>query len=94
MPPKEKGPYWYMFFIYKTDISYPFEHGAVFNYTLDGVSVTTSVFPNSVLARKEIAQGFQHKANGDFKTVPEFNGCDRRKLRMDQQHCSYSTIRT
>jgi hypothetical protein len=42
--------------------------------------------------RKETAQGFQHEANGEFKTVTEFNGCDRRKLRMDQQHCSYATI--
>ena len=40
--------------------------------------------------RKETAQGFHHEANGDFKTVTEFNGCDGRKLRMDQNHCSYS----
>jgi hypothetical protein len=35
--------------------------------------------------RKETAQGFHHKANC------QFNGCDVRKLRIDQQHCSYST---
>jgi hypothetical protein len=44
--------------------------------------------------RKETAQGFHHEANGDCKIDTEFNGCDRRKLRMDQQHCSYSTILT
>jgi hypothetical protein len=38
--------------------------------------------------------GFHHEANGDFETVTEFNGCDRRNLRMHQQHCSYSTILT
>ena len=32
--------------------------------------------------RKETAQGFHHEVNGDFKTVTEFNGCDRRTLRM------------
>ena len=42
----------------------------------------------------ETAQGFHHEANGDFKTLTEFNGCDMRKLRRDQQHCSYSTIQT
>jgi hypothetical protein len=30
--------------------------------------------------RKETAQGFYHEANGDFKTVTEFNGCDKRGL--------------
>ena len=44
--------------------------------------------------RKETTQGFHHEANGDFKTVTEFNGCHKRKLRMDKQHCSYSTILT
>jgi hypothetical protein len=33
--------------------------------------------------RKETAQGFHYEANGDFKTLTEFNGCDRRKLRME-----------
>ena len=84
----------------KADIEYPFEHGEVINYTLDGVSihpVTTKIqvsFLTQLPERKETAQGFHHEANGDFKTVTEFNGCDRRKLRMDQQHCSYSTILT
>jgi hypothetical protein len=31
--------------------------------------------------RKEPPQGFHHEANGDFKTVAEFNGCDRRWTR-------------
>ena len=76
------------------DIEYPFEHGEVINYTLDGVSihpVNTKIqasFLTQLPKRKETAQGFHH----DFKTVTEFNGCDRKKLRMDQQHCSYSTI--
>jgi hypothetical protein len=54
--------------------------------------VTTKIqmsFINSI-ARK----GFHHEANGDFEIVTEFNGCDWRKLKMDQQHCSYSTILT
>jgi hypothetical protein len=42
--------------------------------------------------RKETAQRFHQESNGDIKTVTEFNGCDRRKLRRDQQNCSYSTI--
>ena len=43
----------------KTDIEYPFEHGEVINYTLEGVSIhpvtnykDTGVVPNSV-AREE-----------------------------------------
>ena len=63
----------------KADIEYPFTHGDVINQLPE---------------RKETAQGFPSEANDDFKTVTEFNGCDRRKLRMDQQHCSYSTILT
>ena len=71
------------------------------NYTLDGVSihpVTTKIkvsFVKQLLERKEAreaTQGFHHETIDDFKTVTEFNDCDRRKLRMDQQHCSYSTI--
>ena len=84
----------------KAHIEYPFEHGEVINDTLDGVSihpVTTRIqasFLTPLPARKEAAQGFYHKANGNFKTVTKFNGCDRRKLKMDQQHCCYSTILT
>ena len=82
----------------QADIDYPFEDGEVINYTLDGVSilpVTTKIqasFLTQLPERKETAQGFHHEANGDFKTVTEFNGCDRRKLSIDQQHCRYSTI--
>ena len=67
-------------------------------HTLDGVSIhpnTTKIqvsFLTQLPERKETTQGFHHYANGDFKTFIEFNGCDGRKLRMDQQHCSYSTI--
>jgi hypothetical protein len=84
----------------KLAIEYHFEHGEVINYTLDGVSidpVTTKIqvsFLTELLERKETAHGFHHEANGDFKTVTEFNGCDRRKLMMDQQHCRYSSILT
>ena len=84
----------------KADIEQPFELREVINYTLDGVSihpVTTKIqasFLTQLPKRKEITQGFSHKANVDFKTVTEVNGCDRRTLRMDQQHCSYSTILT
>jgi hypothetical protein len=84
----------------KADIENPFEHGEVINNTLDGVSihpVTTKLqasFLSQLPERKKAAQRFRHEANGDFRTVTEFNGCDRRKLGMDQQHCSYSTILT
>ena len=63
----------------KADIEYPFEHGDVINYTLDGVSihpVTTKIhasFLTQFPERKETAQGFHHEANGDFKTIAEFN---------------------
>ena len=84
----------------KTDNEYPFEHGEVINYTSDGVSihpVTTKIqasFLTQLPERKETTQGFHHEVNGDFKKVMAFNGCDRKKLRTDQQHCSYSTIIT
>jgi hypothetical protein len=64
---------------------------------LDDVSVdpvTTKTLPSQLPETKETAQGFHHEANGDFKTAAEFNGCDGRKLKMDQQTCSYSTILT
>ena len=84
--------------INKADIEYPFENGEVINYTLDGVSidpVTTIIqasFLTQLLERKETIQGFHHEAKGDFKIVTEFKGCDMRKIRMDEQHCSYSII--
>ena len=84
----------------KADIEYPFKHGEVINQTLHGVSihpVTTQIqafFLTQLPERKESTQGFHHEANGDFKTVTEFNGCDRGKLTMNQQHCIYSTILT
>ena len=63
--------------IKKTDNEYPFEHGEVLNYTLDGVSihpVTPKIQPSfltQLLERTETIQGFHLQANGDFKT--EFN---------------------
>jgi hypothetical protein len=87
-------------YIKKAYAEYPFEHGEVIKSALDGVSihpVTTKIqasFLTWLPERKETVKGFHHEANGDFKTVTEFNGCDRRQLRMDQQHCSYSTIQT
>ena len=74
----------------KAHIEYPFEHGEVINYTLDGLSihpVTTNIqasFLTQLPERKETAQGLHHEANGDFKTVTELNDCDRRKVRMYQ----------
>ena len=68
------------------------------NYTFDGVSIHPATakihasFLTQLPERKETVKGFHYEANGDFKTVTELSGCDRRKLRMDQQHCSYSTI--
>jgi hypothetical protein len=61
---------------------------------LDGVSihpVTTAVLPNSVAGEEGNCSRISPLGNGDFKTVTKFNGCGRR---MDQQHCSYSTILT
>jgi hypothetical protein len=65
---------------------------------LDGISIhpiTTKIqtsFLTQLPERKETAQGFHHEANGDSKTVAEFNGYHRRTLKMDQQHWSYSTL--
>ena len=50
----------------QADIEYPFEHGEVLNYTLDGVSihpVTTKIqasFLTQLPERKETAQAFHH----------------------------------
>ena len=55
----------------------------VINYTLAGVSilpVTTKIqvsFLTDLPERKESTQGFHHEANGDFKTVTEFNVCEK-----------------
>jgi hypothetical protein len=55
---------------------------------LDGVSihpVTTKIqgsFLTQLPERKETAQGFHHEANGDIKTVTEFNDCDRIIINM------------
>jgi hypothetical protein len=64
----------------KVPTEYPFEHGEVINCTLDGVSkhpIITRIkasFLTQLLERRETAQRFHHEANGDFKTVIEFNG--------------------
>ena len=63
----------------KADNEYPFEHGEV-------TTNKQASFLNQLPERKETTQGFHHEANGDFKTVTECNGCDRRKLKMDQQY--------
>ena len=65
----------------------------VYQYTQSSLKIQAS-FLTQLTERKESAQGFPHEVIGDFKTVTEFNGCDRRKLRIDQQHCIYSTILT
>jgi hypothetical protein len=48
---------------------------------LDGVSKIHVSFLTQLPERKETAQGFRPMvgANGEFKTVTEFNGCDGRK---------------
>ena len=72
----------------KAYIEYIFEHGEVTNYTFDGASihpVTTKIqasFLSKLPEKKETIHGFHHEANGDFITVTELYGCDRRKLRM------------
>ena len=51
----------------KAYIDYPFDHGEVINYTLDGVSInpfTTKIhasFLTQLPERKETAQGFHHE---------------------------------
>jgi hypothetical protein len=85
------------------------QHGKVVNYTLDGVSihpVTTKIhvsFLTQLPDRKDIAQGFHHKANGDFKIVTELSLCHntnlidsvkerslyRRKI-FQNMHCVYN----
>jgi hypothetical protein len=73
----------------KGDTEFPFEHGEVINYSLDGVSipsVTTKIqesFVTQLPERKDPTRRFHNQANGDFKTVKECNGCDRRKLRYN-----------
>ena len=48
----------------KADIEYPFEHGKVINYTLDGVSIhqvtimMKASFLSQLMERKETAQDF------------------------------------
>ena len=59
----------------KADVEYPFEHGEVLHYTLDGVSihpVTTEIqvscltqFPE----RKKTDLGFHHETNSDLKQL-------------------------
>ena len=84
----------------KSDIEYIFLHGQINNYAVDDVlnqpdtSNMQSSFWTELQDRNETAQGCHHEAIGDFKTATEFNGCDGRKQRLDQQHCSDSTIMT
>jgi hypothetical protein len=49
----------------KTDIEYPFEHGEVIHYTLDGVSIhpVTTKLPE----RKETAQGFHQATKTSYR---------------------------
>jgi hypothetical protein len=61
----------------KNTLNNPFEQSECINYTLDGVSihpVTTKrqmSFLTKLPERKETAQRFTMRANGDFKTVTE-----------------------
>jgi hypothetical protein len=67
---------------------------------LDGASihpVTTkkqASFLTQVPERKETALGFNHEANGDFKTVKSLMVVIGENRGWDQQHCSYSIILT
>ena len=74
----KEGHLWFWQLGKEHDIEYPFEHGAVINQTLDGVSIHLVTTKIQLTERKETAQEFYHEANGDFKTVTEFNGCDKR----------------
>ena len=77
----------------KADIEYPFEHGEVINYTLNGVSihpVTPTIqasFLTQLPERKGPLRDFTMRPMVTFKTVREFNGCDRGKRRTDQKQC-------
>ena len=84
----------------KADIKYAFEHGEVINYTVDGVSIYpftkkryTRVLPNSVAREVGNLSAISQRPMVTLKQL-EFNGCDKRTRRMDQQHFSYSTILT
>ena len=57
---------------------------------IDTPSKDTGVPSNSVAGK----EGNHSGQFGDLKKQLELNGCDRRTLRMDQQHCSYSAILT
>jgi hypothetical protein len=50
----------------------------------------TGVLPNSVAVEEGNRTVFFTMR--PMVTLKQFNGCDRRQVRMDQQHCSYSTI--
>ena len=82
--------------IKKADTEYPFEHGEVINYTLGSVSIhpVTTKIQVSFLTRRGRTPLRDFTMRPIATTVTEFNVCERRKLRMDQQHCSYSTILT
>jgi hypothetical protein len=67
------------------------KNGVCPNQYTQSLQKITESFLTQLPERKEIAQGFHHEANGEFKTVTESNGCDRRKLRLDQQHWRYIT---
>ena len=90
----------------KIDTEYPFEHGEVIHYTLDGVSLhigwcintpshykDTGGLPNLVTREEgNLLRDLNMRPMVTLKQF-KFSGCERRKLRMDQ-HCSYSTILT
>jgi hypothetical protein len=73
----------------KADIEYSFEHGEVIHYSLYGVSIHPV---NSPMQASFLTQLPERKKTAQFNT--EFKTCVWRNLRMDHQHCSYSTILT
>jgi hypothetical protein len=50
----------------------------VYQYTQALQGYRRPPFLTQLPERKETTHGFHHEANGDFKTVTEFNGCERR----------------
>jgi hypothetical protein len=85
--------------IEKADIEYPFEHGAVINYTLNGVSIQKwqRYRRPSQLSCQRVRIPLRYFTMRPIVTLKQLQSLMSeigKKLRMDQQHCSYSTILT
>jgi hypothetical protein len=71
----------------KSDISYIFKHGQVNYYAADYIL-------NHPDALKLLLPFWTELQDSDFKTATEFNVCNGRKLRMDQEYSSDAAIMT